>query len=321
MHVGRVLLVEPRGFCAGVETAVSALAWLVALEPGPVYCLNEIVHNDDVAARFRRLGVIFVGDLDDVPAGTSLVLSAHGTAPRTAAAATLRAAVLVDAVCPLVTKVHREIAQRVRDGYTVLYAGRSGHDESTGALGVAPGSTLLVEDPVAAAAAADDLDGRPVAFVSQTTLLVEEVAAMEGAIRARRTDVWAPTRSDLCFATTNRQHAVRQVADRADAVVVVGSASSSNTASLERAARDAGCAIEWVIADVVDRLAPRDGVTTVRVSAEDEGFALPRALRRLLDDALAAGNLPAPLAELSSRPAGEVPAALLLDAVERAAVR
>jgi 4-hydroxy-3-methylbut-2-enyl diphosphate reductase len=348
MNVTRVLLVAPRGFCAGVNTAVATLAWVVALEGPPVYCLHEIVHNDVVADRFRRLGVVFVDDLDQVPVDATLVLSAHGTSPNTREAARNRARVLVDAVCPLVTKVHREIEQRSRAGYQIVYAGRPGHDESAGALGIAPEATHLVSNPVEAARTLDGLGPGPVALVSQTTMVIEEVESIEDAARARRPDLWTRATSDLCFATTNRQHAIRLVAAEADAVVVVGSASSSNTTSLAMAASDAGCpdvlrvdgsdelpdrltgtvavtagasAPESSVAEVVRRLAPSDGVTTVRLRDEDERFPLPRDLRTLVTAAMASGALPDPLAELAVRETGSVWPDELLDAVEKVIYR
>jgi 4-hydroxy-3-methylbut-2-en-1-yl diphosphate reductase len=349
VDVTRVLLVEPRGFCAGVESAVAALAWVVALEGPPVYCLHEIVHNDAVADRFRRLGVVFVDDVDVVPMGATLVLSAHGTSPSTAAGAARRASVLVDAVCPLVSKVHREILQRTRAGYTVLYAGRPGHDESVGALGIAPEVTHLVANPAEAAQVTERLDGeRRVALVSQTTMVIEEIESIEHVVRERRPDLWTRARSDLCYATTNRQRAIRQVAAEADTVVVVGSASSSNTASLVRAAVDAGCsdvvrvdrpeelparltatvavtagasAPESAVAAVVRRLAPRDGVQTVRLHPENEQFALPRELRTRIAAAVRAGTLPEPLVEVAGREPGEVPLDQLLDVLGRASRR
>lgn len=345
MDVTRVLLVEPRGFCAGVRTAVEALAWVVALERSPVYCLHEIVHNNWIAERFRRLGVVFVDDLAEVPEGAAMVLSAHGTAPTTAAAASRRARLVVDAVCPLVTKVHREIEQRSRAGYTVIYAGRAGHDESAGAMGIAPKATRIVADATEAAQVTDGLDDRrPLAFVSQTTMVIEDVDRIERAVRDRRPDVWAPAKSDLCYATTNRQRAVQHTAGQVDAFVVVGSASSSNTASLVRSAMAAGCAEvhrvdspdelpdrlsgtvavtagasapETAVEAVVHRLAPRLGVRTIRMQREDERFALPHELRRRIAAELAAGTLPEPLAELARRGSSSMTADDLLDAVER----
>ena len=154
MPVRKVLLAEPRGFCAGVEMAIKALAWMVRLFPPPVYCYHEIVHNRLIVERFEDLGVIFVDDIDDVPAGAPLMLSAHGSAPEIVAAAQANDRFVVNAVCPLVTKVHHEARVRAEKGYTILYVGHAGHDEAVGTLAVAPDSIRLVEHD-------EDLDGAP----------------------------------------------------------------------------------------------------------------------------------------------------------------
>src|SRR6202165_5416829 len=155
MPVEKVLLAAPRGFCAGVEMAIKALAWMVRVFEPPVYCYHEIVHNHVVVERFRRLGVIFVNDIDEVPAGAPLMLSAHGSAPEVVEAARAKGGAVVDAVCPLVTKVHHEVKVRAGRGYTVVYVGHEGHDEAVGTMAVAPDSVHLVEtaDDVAAMAA------------------------------------------------------------------------------------------------------------------------------------------------------------------------
>src|SRR3954449_179150 len=145
MPVERVLLAAPRGFCAGVEMAIKALAWMVRIFEPPVYCYHEIVHNRVVVDRFEALGVIFVDDIADVPEGAPLMLSAHGSAPEVVAAARARGGAVVDAVCPLVTKVHHEVRTRAGRGYTVIYAGHEGHDEAVGTMAVAPGAVRLVE--------------------------------------------------------------------------------------------------------------------------------------------------------------------------------
>src|SRR2546425_8921501 len=171
MPVERVLLARPRGFCAGVEMAIKALSWMVRVFEPPVYCYHEIVHNRLVVDRFRDLGVVFVDDVDDVPADAPLMLSAHGSAPEVVAAARSRGRFVVNAVCPLVTKVHHEARVRAQKGYTILYVGHAGHDEAVGTLAVAPDAIRLVER-------ADDLDrvlaeagdGAPVAMLAQTTL-------------------------------------------------------------------------------------------------------------------------------------------------------
>src|SRR5881227_1808618 len=168
MEVEEVLLAAPRGFCAGVEMAIKALAWMVRIFEPPVYCYHEIVHNRVVVDRFERLGVIFVDDIADVPEGAPLMLSAHGSAPEVVAAARARGGAVVDAVCPLVTKVHHEVKVRAGKGYTVVYVGHEGHDEAVGTMAVAPEDIRLVESE-ADVATLDGISG-PVALLAQTTL-------------------------------------------------------------------------------------------------------------------------------------------------------
>jgi 4-hydroxy-3-methylbut-2-en-1-yl diphosphate reductase len=309
MHAERVLLVEPRGFCAGVEMAIKALALMVLRCGPPVYCVHDIVHNERVVARFRRLGVRFVDRVEQLPPGVPALLSAHGSAPGALAVAAAGASVLVDSACPLVTKVHHELAARARDGYEIVYVGHDGHDESTGALAVAPDRTRLVT----AVADVDRLPrtGRPVAVLAQTTMAVDEWAAVVAAARQRFGNVWTARREDICYATSNRQAALRDVAGDVDAVVVVGSASSANTTALVRVARRAGAtrvlrvdgadelptggvvatvavtagasAPEDAVGEVVQALRP---VVVARAAPIDERthFPLPAALRRLLAD-------------------------------------
>src|SRR3954465_622179 len=175
MPVEKVLLAEPRGFCAGVEMAIKALAWMVRAFDPPVYCYHEIVHNRLVVDRFREQGVVFVDDVADVPPGAPLMLSAHGSAPEVVAAARAADRYVVNAVCPLVTKVHHEARVRARKGFTVLYVGHAGHDEAVGTLAVAPGSIQLVEhDDDLDAAAANVADPTKVAVLAQTTLAQNE---------------------------------------------------------------------------------------------------------------------------------------------------
>jgi 4-hydroxy-3-methylbut-2-enyl diphosphate reductase len=304
------MLAEPRGFCAGVEKAIKALAWMVRVFEPPVYCYHEIVHNRHVVERFRAQGVVFVDDVADAPPGAPLMLSAHGSAPEVVEAARSRGGVVVDAVCPLVTKVHHELKVRSRKGYTVLYVGHAGHEEAVGTMAVAPESVRLLEheDDLEAL---DDLaaDGAPVALLAQTTLSHDEWRGLMEAARRRFPDLWMPNRSDLCFATTNRQAALKAIASKSDAVVVIGSANSSNTVALEKVARAGGCARvlrvneadelpddltgtvgvtagasapEALVEAVIARLAPAEGVTEVTVTTEDEYFPPPPELRELL---------------------------------------
>ena len=311
MPVEKVLLAAPRGFCAGVEMAIKALAWMVRTCEPPVYCYHEIVHNQVVVDRFKALGVIFVDDIAEVPEGAPIMLSAHGSAPEVVAAAKAHGGVVVDAVCPLVTKVHHEVKVRAGKGYTVVYVGHEGHDEAVGTMAVAPENVRLVETE--ADVSALDEPGTPVALLAQTTLSHDEWAGVQEAVRERFPDVWMPGRSDLCFATTNRQAALKAIAERARTMVVIGSANSSNTLALERVARDRGCDVlrinnaselpddldgvvgvtagasapEELVDEVLAKLAPAHGVELVDVTHEDEYFPPPRELRDLLGDKLA----------------------------------
>jgi 4-hydroxy-3-methylbut-2-en-1-yl diphosphate reductase len=321
MAVDRVLLAAPRGFCAGVEMAIKALAWMVrAFEP-PVYCYHEIVHNRVVVDRFRQLGVVFVDDVGEVPAGAPLMLSAHGSAPEVVAAARGKGGFVVDAVCPLVTKVHHEVKVRAGKGYSIVYVGHEGHDEAVGTMAVAPEAIHLVESDDDVASLPEP--GGPVALLAQTTLSHHDWAGVLDATRERFPDLWMPGRSDLCFATTNRQGALVEIAPRCDAVLVIGSANSSNTVALGKVAAAAGCprvlrvnapeevpddisgtvgvtagasAPEELVAAVLDRLAPVHGVEEVHLTAEDEYFPPPRELRELLSalDVVTAATLAAP---------------------------
>lgn len=287
--------------------AIKALAWMVrAFEP-PVYCYHEIVHNQRVVDRFRDLGVVFVDDITEVPPGRPMMLSAHGSAPEVVAQAKARGGYVVDAVCPLVTKVHHEVKVRAGKGYQIVYVGHEGHEEAVGTMAVAPGAIHRVES-VDDVAALPDFD-QPVAMLAQTTLSHRDWEDVLEATYDRFPSMWMPGRSDLCFATTNRQSALMEIAPRCDAVVVIGSANSSNTRALEALARDAGCprvfrvngveelphdlhgtvgvtagasAPEELVEAVITRLGPRQGVVEVAFTDEDEYFPPPRNLRDLL---------------------------------------
>ncbi len=305
--VERVLLCSPRGFCAGVEMAIKALAWMVrAFEP-PVYCYHEIVHNKLVVDRFQARGVVFVDDIDEVPQGRPIMLSAHGSAPEVVTAARERGSYVVDAVCPLVTKVHHEVKVRAGKGYQIIYIGHEGHEEAAGTMAVAPDAIHRVET-VAEVEALPTFD-QPTALLAQTTLSHRDWADVAEAATERYPDLFTPSRSDLCFATTNRQSALMAVADRCDAFVVIGSANSSNTNALAKLAAEAGCervfrvngpdelpddlsgvvgvtagasAPEDVVQAVVSFLDPSGGVEEVNITDEDEYFPPPRNLRELL---------------------------------------
>ncbi|MCU1492765.1 MAG: ispH [Acidimicrobiaceae bacterium] len=329
VKVERVLLAEPRGFCAGVEMAIKALAWMVRVFEPPVYCYHEIVHNRLVVEAFAKQGVVFVDDVDDVPAGAPLMLSAHGSAPEVESAAAERDRTVVNAVCPLVTKVHHEMKVRAKKGFTVVYVGHAGHEEAIGTMAVAPAAVRLVESE----ADVDALDdpGTPVALLAQTTLPHDEWVGIAERARERFPELWMPGRSDLCYATTNRQAALRAIGGRCDAVVVIGSANSSNTVSLTHVAAATGCARvmrvnaadelpddlsgvvgvtagasapEWLVDEVVARLAPTDGVEIVRTVEEEEYFPPPPELRELLRAVAAAAAV-----AIGTAPSGPLPSA------------
>jgi 4-hydroxy-3-methylbut-2-enyl diphosphate reductase len=301
-----VLLASPRGFCAGVEMAIKALAWMVRSFEAPVYCYHEIVHNRLVVERFEAQGVVFVNDISEVPIGKPIMLSAHGSAPEVVTAARERGSYVVDSVCPLVTKVHHEVKVRAGKGFRIVYVGHEGHEEAMGTMAVAPDSISRVES-VAEVDALPDFD-QPTALLAQTTLSHRDWAGVAAAVRLRYPDVWSPGRSDLCFATTNRQSALTAMAARCDAIIVIGSANSSNTRALEKLALEAGCtrvyrvneagdlpadisgvvgvtagasAPEELVDAVIARLAPRNGVELVSVTEEDEYFPPPRNIREL----------------------------------------
>jgi 4-hydroxy-3-methylbut-2-enyl diphosphate reductase len=306
VDVDRVLLAEPRGFCAGVEMAIKALAWMVRSFPAPVYCYHEIVHNRIVVDRFEQLGVVFVDDIAEVPEGSPIMLSAHGSAPEVVAAAKARGSYVVDSVCPLVTKVHHEVKVRTGKGFRIVYVGHEGHEEAVGTMAVAPQSISRVES-VAEVEALPVFD-EPVALLAQTTLSHRDWHDVAEAVQVKYPDAWMPSRSDLCFATTNRQSALMAMASRCPTIVVIGSANSSNTRALEKLAVAAGAervfrvnradelpddltgtvgvtagasAPEELVDEVLARLAPRHGVELVHVTDEDEYFPPPRNIREL----------------------------------------
>jgi 4-hydroxy-3-methylbut-2-enyl diphosphate reductase len=306
MAVDRVLLAEPRGFCAGVEMAIKALAWMVRAFDPPVFCYHEIVHNQIVVDAFRSQGVHFVDDIDEVPAGRPIMLSAHGSAPEVVASARQRGSFVVDSVCPLVTKVHHEVKVRAEKGYRIVYVGHEGHEEAVGTMAVAPDAIDRVES-IAEVDALPQHEGA-VALLAQTTLSHRDWEGVAVRVKERFPDVWTPGRSDLCFATTNRQSSLLAMAERCDAIVVIGSANSSNTTALARLAIDAGCqhvvrvntaeeltddlqgvvgvtagasAPEQLVREVLERLAPNNGIELVRVTEEDEYFPPPRNIREL----------------------------------------
>ena len=235
----KIILANPRGFCAGVNMAIESLEKALELFGSPLYVYHEIVHNRPIVERFQRRGVVFVDDIAEVPEGQTVLYSAHGVAPlirRRAAERKLRA---IDATCPLVTKVHMEAVKFARDGYTILLIGHEGHDEVLGTMGEAPDHMILVEDAAAAAALTLPADAK-VAYLTQTTLSVDEANAVIAALKARFPHIVGPSKDDICYATQNRQEAVRAMVPGADVVLVLGSRNSSNSQRLAEIARSYG---------------------------------------------------------------------------------
>ncbi len=236
----KLLLAAPRGYCAGVDRAVQTVERALELHGAPVYVRKEIVHNKHVVETLRAKGAIFVDELDDsVPAEAVTVFSAHGVSPAVHADAARRQLRTIDATCPLVTKVHREAVKFAADGYTIVLIGHAGHEEVEGTMGEAPEHMVLVETEVDV----DSLevaDPDRVAYVSQTTLSVDETRAIIARLRERFPNITGPRTDDICYATTNRQAAVKQMAQQCDLVLVIGSRNSSNSNRLVDVARAAG---------------------------------------------------------------------------------
>jgi 4-hydroxy-3-methylbut-2-enyl diphosphate reductase len=305
-----VLLANPRGFCAGVERAITIVERALERHGAPIYVRHEIVHNRYVVESLRAKGAVFVDELDQVPPGGIVVFSAHGVAKSVQAEAERRGLKVFDATCPLVTKVHVEVAKMLREGYEIVMIGHKGHPEAEGTMGQASAGMHLVEalEDVAALQVATP---ERLCYVTQTTLSVDDATAMIGALRRRFPAIRGPKKDDICYATQNRQDAVKLMAPRCDVVIVVGSPNSSNSNRLREVAEHMGAQAymvdsaadvrpEWItgkqrvgitagasapeilVEELVDRLRalgaasvrPLDGMT------EDIAFTLPRELAR-----------------------------------------
>ena len=236
-----ILLANPRGFCAGVDRAIEIVERVLDLFPPPIYVRHEVVHNRFVVEGLRARGAIFVDEVDQVPDGATLIFSAHGVSQNVRAAATARQLQVFDATCPLVTKVHLEVARYCRDGFDVLLIGHRGHPEVEGTMGQgqAPGAIHLLER-VAEVADIQVRDPARVAYVTQTTLSMDDTENIVTALRARFPHLQGPRKSDICYATQNRQDAVKDLAQRCDLILVVGSANSSNSNRLRELAEKQG---------------------------------------------------------------------------------
>src|SRR3954464_1371 len=240
MAVEKLLLAAPRGYCAGVDRAVQTVERALELHGAPVYVRKEIVHNKHVVEQLRERGAVFVDELDEqIPEGAITVFSAHGVSPAVHADAESRSLRTIDATCPLVTKVHREVVKFAREGYTIVLNGHAGHEEVEGTMGEAPEHTVLVETE-------EDVDrlevpdAERISYISQTTLSVDETRAIIARLRERFPAITGPRTDDICYATTNRQAAVKQMAEQCDLVLVIGSQNSSNSQRLVEVAREHG---------------------------------------------------------------------------------
>ncbi len=262
----KVLLASPRGFCAGVNMAIESLELALATLEPPIYVYHEIVHNKYVVEHFRGRGVTFVDELADVPVGSTLLFSAHGVSPEVRRIARERNLRAIDATCPLVTKVHLEAVKYANAGYTILLIGHEGHDEVIGTMGEAPEAILLVESPegVATLQVADE---RKVAYLTQTTLSVDDANRIIDRLKERFPHITAPPKDDICYATQNRQEAVSVLADEVDLAIVLGSQNSSNSQRLAELARERGVPAHLIDGPADLQQSWFDGVKTVLVTA------------------------------------------------------
>jgi 4-hydroxy-3-methylbut-2-enyl diphosphate reductase len=270
----RVLLAAPRGYCAGVDRAVQTVERALDLHGAPVYVRKEIVHNKHVVEQLSKRGAIFVEEETEVPEGELVVFSAHGVAPAVHENATARRLRTIDATCPLVTKVHVEARRFAADGYTIVMIGHEGHEEVEGTTGEAPDSIALVQT----AEEVEDLEVRDpdrVAFITQTTLSVDETAEIIAALRAKFPAIVSPKSDDICYATTNRQISVKQLARECELVLVIGSTNSSNSNRLVEVAREHGAASHLIDNHTQVRDEWLEGVETVGITS---GASAPEEL-------------------------------------------
>ena len=275
MAVEKLLLAAPRGYCAGVDRAVQTVERALELYGAPVYVRKEIVHNKHVVAQLRERGAVFVDELrDEIPEGAITVLSAHGVSPMVHADAEKRKLRTIDATCPLVTKVHREAVKFASEGYTIILIGHAGHEEVEGTMGEAPDRIVLVETEADVDTLEVD-DPTKLAYISQTTLAVDETRNIINRLRERFPAIIGPRTDDICYATTNRQSAVKQMAEKCDLVLVIGSKNSSNSVRLVQVAREHGA-----VAHLIDNASELDDswLDGVRVVGISSGASAPEEL-------------------------------------------
>ena len=266
MSVKKLLLAKPRGFCAGVDRAIDVVNLALELYPGPVYVRKEIVHNVHVVNDLRAKGAVFVDELDEVPDGATVIFSAHGVSPEVRAGAAARGLKVIDATCPLVTKVHHEAIRFAREGRPIVLVGHEGHDEVVGTMGHAPEHIHLI----GSAEEAETLqvpDPDRVAVITQTTLSLDDTSTVVDVLRRRFPGIEAPTRDDICYATQNRQLAVKAMARRVPAILVIGSKNSSNSNRLAEVAQAAGARAYLI--DDISQIDPTwlDGVESLGITA------------------------------------------------------
>ncbi|MDQ4213948.1 4-hydroxy-3-methylbut-2-enyl diphosphate reductase [Microbacterium capsulatum] len=280
----RVLLAAPRGYCAGVDRAVVAVEKALQRYGAPVYVRKQIVHNIHVVTELEAQGAIFVDEVDEIPEGSHVVFSAHGVSPMVVSAAEDRHLHAIDATCPLVTKVHREAVRFARDDFEILLIGHDGHEEVEGTAGEAPNHVTVVNSP-AEADTVEVRDPSKVVWLSQTTLSVDETMETVNRLRTRFPELQDPPSDDICYATQNRQVAIKKVARDADLVIVVGSANSSNSVRLVEVAREYGAKAAYRV-DYADEVRQEwlDGVSTVGVTS---GASVPEVLVQEVLEALA----------------------------------
>lgn len=283
----RILLCAPRGFCAGVVRAIDAVEQALKLHGAPVYVRHEIVHNKYVVDGLRKKGAIFIKELDQVEdTSRPVIFSAHGVPKSVPADAASRNLIAIDATCPLVTKVHREAEIHHRRGRHLIMVGHAGHPEVVGTMGQLPAGAITLVETIEDVAALNPANPEALAYVTQTTLSVDDTAGIVAALQARFPAMVAPHKEDICYATTNRQEAVKAVAPRVDAMIVVGSPNSSNSQRLREVGERAGCRLARLVlrAEDID-WAAFSGITTLAITA---GASAPEVLVEEIIDAFAA---------------------------------
>ena len=266
MPVKKLLLAKPRGFCAGVDRAIDVVNLALTLYPGPIYVRKEIVHNVHVVKDLRAKGAIFVDELDEVPDGATVIFSAHGVSPEVRTRAAVRGLKVIDATCPLVTKVHHEAVRFAREGRPIILVGHEGHDEVVGTMGHAPAHIQLIGS-AREAEALQVPDPERVAVITQTTLSLDDTSAVVDVLRGRFPGIEAPARDDICYATQNRQLAVKALAERARVILVIGSKNSSNSNRLAEVAQAAGA--QAYLIDDISQIDPAwlEGVACLGITA------------------------------------------------------